>query len=335
MPPDPQRIWQELSSNATGHGWAIKRFDPDAKVGLLLGVHHPERQPSILIELHSGGSDELRDWPATQGVDVGPDKWGDTAGIRLTLIDQSLLAVFSVLVCDLVPLAAGPHPATRVRARLEAWLSLLSRRRQQGLDNVATLALLSELEILRNLARHIAVPDVINAWEGPQEDSGSGRGLHDFRLKRARIEVKSTSRVPVSSVGISRHAQLDPDVIGNDALLLVVVSWSSPTTSGQSLPALIKEIRQIISPHPLAAGEFEDKLLSAGWHDSDAPLYERRSWVMLDTRWYHVVDDFPRLVCRSLPAGILDGEYSISVPACEKWRISAEQAMQISARNPS
>lgn len=326
---DPEQIWSELSSTKSSQGWMIKRLDPSAKIGLILGVHHPECQPSLLVETHSGVADEGRDWPSTRGVEVKPDRWGDTKGIRLTLTEPSLKAVFGALVRDLAPLANQQEPDKKVRARLDSWLALLSRRRQEGLNRDEQVALLSELEVFRRLSSCIPIPALVHGWEGPLDDRGSGRGLHDFRLCGARVEVKATARTPVHTVTISRHAQLDPDAIGNDGLILAVACWSMGVSGGITLPAMISSVRALAEPHPLAVLDLEDRLRASGWIDSDSELYECRSWRLLEIRWYEVIDEFPRLRCRDLPRGIVDGEYSISLLACEPWRREESQALNI------
>lgn len=332
MPHDPDLIWKELSSGKDSSGWMVRRLDPAATTGLMLGVHHPECMPSVLVEVQARPGATSGDWPSTKGIEVAPDQWGDAVGIRLTLCEPSLRSVFCALVNDLVPLAAGADSAQRVHARLEAWLALLSRRRQGGLDKEQQVALMSELEVLRRLSAWLPVPRLVQGWEGPQDDRGTNRGLHDFRLPGVRVEVKGTARVPAQAVTISRHAQLDPDAIGQDALLLAVACWSSGTTGTHSLPSMISTVRSIVAPHPLAMIELEDRLRSAGWLDGDAPLYDGRRWTLLELRWHEVIDGFPRIRCRDLPPGIIDGEYSISLHACVPWRRDEQTAMGIVMR---
>lgn len=332
-PNDPDQTWRELSSGKDRSGWMIRRLDPTAKVGLILGVHHPECLPSVLVEIQSRPMDEVRDWPSTKGIEIAPDRWGGSAGIRLTLTEPSLRSVFCAFINDLVPLAAGDDSTRRVHARLDAWLALLSRRRPGGLDRDQQIALMSELEILRRLSSKVSIPRLVHGWEGPLDDRGTGRGLHDFSLPGVRIEVKGTSRIPAQTVTISRHAQLDPDVIGQDALMLVVACWSSGTTGTNSLPSMISSIRTLVAPHPLAAIDMEDRLKAAGWLDEEEHLYEDRSWTLLDLRWHEVVDGFPRLRCRDLPPGIIDGEYLISLQACSPWRRDEPTAMGIITRS--
>lgn len=328
---DPERIWDELTGLKAGPGWLMRRLDPLTKVGVVLGIHHPGCRPSVLVEVHSGTADEGRDWPNTRGVEVKPDRWGEALGIRLTLTEPALRSVFASLVVDLVSLSSGVDPAKRVRARLEAWLSLLSRRRSDGMERHAILALLSELEIFRRLSSDIPIPILVNGWEGPLDDLETGRGLHDFRIPGVRLEVKSTARVPVHAVTISRHAQLDPDVVGNDALLLVVVCWSSETKGAQTLPEMVASVRALTDLHPIARLDLDDRLRAAGWIDADTGLYADRAWNLLEIRWYKVAGDFPRIRCRDMSPGIIDGEYSISIQACETWRVDEVKAKQIAS----
>lgn len=326
---DPDQIWRDLSASKDRKGWMVRRLDPEAKVGLILGVHHPECLPSVLVEIQSRPNDEARDWPSTKGIEIGPERWGDSVGIRLTLTQPSLRSVFCALINDLVPLAAGEDSPRRVHARLDAWLALFSRRRAVGLDQDQQLALMSELEVMLRMSTIVPIPRLVHGWEGPLDDRGTGRGLHDFRLPGVRVEVKGTARVPSLSVTISRHAQLDPDAIGQDALLLVVACWSSGTTGTNTLPSMIHSIRTLVAPLPLAAMDLEDRLKAAGWLDAESHLYEDRSWTLLDLNWHEVLEGFPRLRCRDLPPGIIDGEYSISLQACSTWRCDEQAALRL------
>lgn len=326
MADDPDQIWNELSDGKDRSGWMVRRLDPAATTGLMLGVHHPECLPSILIEVRPRPGARANEWPSTRGIEIAPDRWGDTIGVRLTLSEPALRSVFCALVDDLVPLAAGEDSAKRVHARLEAWLALLSRRKQSGLDKDQQVALMSELEVLRRLSVQVTVPILIQGWEGPLDDRGTNRGLHDFRLPGVRIEVKGTARVPAQTVTISRHAQLDPDAIGQDTILLAVACWSTGTKGSISLPSMISAIRAITASHSITKIDLEDRLRAAGWLDSDAHLYEGQGWTLLELRWYEILDGFPRIRCRDLPAGIIDGEYTISLHACDPWRRDQQTA---------
>ena len=331
---DPDQIWKELASSKGRSGWIIRRLDPTANTGILLGVHHPECQPSVLVEIRSKLMPTTSDWPSTKGIEIKADRWGEAGvGVRMTLVEPSLRSVFCALVNDLIPLAAGDDSAQRVHARLEAWLALLFRRRPGGLDKDGQVSLMSELEVLRRLSFHMPVPRLIQGWEGPLGDRGVGRGLHDFRLPSVRVEVKGTARIPALSVNISNHAQLDPDAIGHDALFLAVVCWSSGTTGTKSLPSMISAVRSLVASHAFAAVDLEDRLRSAGWMDGDSDLYQGQTWSLLDLRWYEVIDGFPRLRCRDLPPGIIDGKYSISLQACARWHRDEQTAMTFIKKN--
>jgi hypothetical protein len=88
---------------------------------------------------------------------------------------------------------------------------------------------------------------------------------------------------------------------------------------GQSLPALVADVRTELSADLIALAAFNDRLLDRGWLDAHASRYEGRRWTVRGERTYQVRRGFPRLVEVDLPAGVGDVNFAVSLAACEPF----------------
>ena len=79
---------------------------------------------------------------------------------------------------------------------------------------------------------------------------------------------------------------------------------------------------------PGARGLFAERLLEAGYLDSDASVYSLR-FSLRSTHFYEVKDDFPRIVEGDLRRGVGDVRYSILQSECERYAITEDEARQL------
>lgn len=230
---------------------------------------------------------------------------GKRSYLQLSCLDESLERVFSNLCADLVnEVLSSSHPGTASRLFFDKWRILFSRSRSRLLSTNALTGLLGELTTLKQIVQ-LDQSRSIDYWVGPE-----GR-MQDFVNGLARIEVKSTSNLNELKVVISGIHQLDvfpPD------LLHLAVHRIIRDDSGSTLTDIINELVGL----GIDRMSLYEKLSLVGYDATDPDLYKNEKFKVLETCWFEVNSEFPRIVGSSfaaneLPSGVEDLKYSINL----------------------
>lgn len=246
---------------------------------------------------------------------------GQRAYLRVLLEKERLLETFSILATDLIEAVSlepdMPSAATRCMERLTLWQGLIERLPEDGLGAEAQRGLFGELTILAELMiPTLGNMGAISSWVGP---TGA---RHDFTAKAVGMEVKTTiSKAPVR-LRISNELQLDD--FGLDALFVGHVRLLPMTSHRMTLPALVEELRKRLDAQSPTLGEFEQKLVLAGYLDADRERYASVGYVVSGMDYYRVEGEFPRLIKGNLPPGVGDVTYSIPVDMLGAYGAASE-----------
>ena len=242
-------------------------------------------------------------------------------GVRL--LNHVYSDVFAILAEDIAPrvaAAADEKSAARVMLdRLNRWQKFLSAR-ADGLSVSRQRGLFGELYFLRYvLLPQVDVPSAVMAWRAPE------RSHQDFQFASASIEVKTTTAKQPQDIRITSERQLDST--GTSALFLFVAVLDerevepNGTVQGETLPAAVAALRNLLGSNNVPRDTFDDRLLDAGYLDADAPRFEARRFALRSQQCFQVVDGFPRLLEGSLPSGIGDVSYALSLAACAPFAV--------------
>jgi hypothetical protein len=230
--------------------------------------------------------------------------------LRVSLEEPKLIGVFTELCRDIVDSTrTGIDPARAgsiVLARIDRWRALFLAE-SAGLDRSAQRGLIGELLVLENtLLQQLGPDEAVSSWTGPLGMA------QDFRLPSGlRIEVKAIER-DADKVLINGLNQLDG---GGDPLRLAVVRLED---TGRQAPdaltvhLLVARLRLRFADWPCALRGFENMLRFVGWDDAQESGQVVVRLVRIDE--YEVDDNFPRLIPRSVPSGIVDATYKIALP---------------------
>jgi hypothetical protein len=312
---------QAMLSVSGGAEWRAILLTVPANIRILAGVREPDGRMAVLFEtsIENAPAKLLR--LQADGISLSDQRCHEEGLLRLavTLEHHNLRDVFEVLALDLIDVARHALSATTaltaVTRRLEAWQACLRVRRQR-LSREQQIGLLGELVIYREIASRLGHSLSIEAWQGPLD------GIHDFSRAGAALEVKSVLGVG-SLVQISHLDQLETDGITGLAIARVRFAEAS---DGLSLAEVIGALRILIDQEaPHARGEFEDRLLRAGWHDFGDTEETLRA-VVQDQRIYEVREGFPRLTREVVPPGITDVSYSVDERMLEPFKMNPEAA---------
>ena len=230
------------------------------------------------------------------------------------LEDSELSSVFAE-VCQAMVFASQSVAPERLAAftfaRLLKWRRLLEAGKGEILGIIAIRALIGELLLLKQCLNLWTPEEVVKGWLGPVH------APQDFVLPSQLLEAKCVMRA-ASTVQINSIEQLDvPDEV-KLTLGLVTLSASAPQGSHLfSLRSLVGEIRQLLAPAPLSMSEFDDKLSSAGYVDSEK--YDEKLFRLQSIRFYRVGGQFPRLRRDGMSHHIVKATYEISIGSLEKY----------------
>lgn len=279
------------------------------RFGAYLAIRFDNRTP--ILEFGPITHDLLKNdpLPVIKGVDSGLSYHNQEPYLSLTLKQTASIDIFLTLAARLTDELSGvDYPITGyniIRKVLIVWRAffssekkMLSISEQTGLAGELILAILF-------MDNSIEVATVIRAWKG------SERSHHDFQLPLASVEVKATIAHNIETVSISSLRQLDPT--GTQKLFLAQVAMDSHDHGDQTLPHLVKNIRQRLSSYPAYRLEFEEKLLASGYRDKDESHYSQQSFQVRKVRSFCVDDNFPKLTHNSIPEGIVEATYQINL----------------------
>ncbi len=264
---------------------------------------------------------ERREWPECRGLELISVALGSQPHLGVRLRDAACADVFTALAEDVAPrVAAAPgakQAAAELLGRLRRWQQFLTAARDL-LSIEAQRGLWGELHVLRtHLRPALGAAATVAGWKA------SAAAHQDFQFSGGAVEVKTTAAKQPQSVRITSERQLDGTGVGALFLHVVVVDErevpAGDTPPGQSLSALIADVRTELSTDLIALAAFNDRLLDRGWLDAHASRYEGRRWTVRGERIYRVRRGFPRLVEVDLPAGVGDVNFAVSLAACEPF----------------
>ena len=258
----------------SSEGPALRALDSEGMRHLLIPT-----QSDAVVE-----ADERSSGVHIRGRELEEAGAGRVVFVDLACRKPHLARVFSALVDEvLAELALDPgRPARVARRVLNRWRELLERELPGVMSPEALVGLFGELRMLRRLVRHD--PRALESWIAP------AGGVVDFQNGRIRLEVKTTTARQGLAVEIHGVDQLD--VPAGTELLLAILTVDRTPGAGESVPALVDDIRAL-GPDPV---RFAQKLYEAGYADADAPHYAEERFTVRDEFLYAVDDQFPRLI---------------------------------------
>jgi hypothetical protein len=321
--------WGELASSVPGSpGTNRLRVAPSSPHDLFIGVVQPGARHCFWYEVPTDIVPGDYRLPSLRSIRTSIQAIIDTPAttrIELELENAELSDVYKAMVNDLIgTIAATPDDDSGLCAlsqRTERWRRLLQTNGTGGLSTTDRRGLAGELIVLGQLLDHGGTAArTVTAWTGPY-------GKHqDFQADQAAIEVKTTVTKQPQSLIITSERELDPT--GVPHLYLVYVSLDERQGgSGGSLNALVAAIRSRLTNQSLALAAFDDALLTYGYLDEHASLYDTPSYSVRDQNAFEVVDGFPCITEADVPTGVGDVTYRIQLAALQFFAVPLGQAL--------
>jgi len=315
---DLRKIWDQLESiDQSGvHMLGLHdSMDMNATIrnpDKTLGLHFQLTQEVAFTPSELVGSQQV-------GIDHTPGTSGST--LTLSLLDPASRDLFLTLCDDIVPRVLSKTTqaaaATVLVRRFARWQQFLRTGGAGGLSAERQQGLYGELKTLQELIiPTVGVARGVESWTGPD------RASQDFQLDRMAIEVKTIVQSEPQQFTITNERQLDD--YGLDALLVAHHRVLRYQGSGETLPSLVEELRELLQAEEGPSDNFEDRILSYGYADHHRSQYEQSGFALRETSYYKVGPGFPRLTENDLPPGVGSLRYLVDASACGPYTVDTE-----------
>ena len=320
-------VVDSLNPARAGGTHVQKRIDAVTALDAYAARRTADALEALIIELGTSALAGISEWPDAKGLDVLPTpiESGPSGRTRILvqLSETRFRQVFRALCADICGvLAAATNERDAVAAfhrRLVRWQSFLQRHAPEGLGGDARCGLFGELLVLRDLILpNIPHASALRSWRG------SKKAHQDFQFSRLALEVKTSRATLLDRVSVSNVQQLDDD--GVDKMFLTVVHVHENESTGESLPAIIDDLRSILTDD--CRDLLDDGLQEVGYLDAHRQLYERTLYQPIDTLHFEVRVGFPRLVRSAIPSGIKSVKYQLAIEACRSFLVDRNSIVQ-------
>ncbi|MGV2941937.1 PD-(D/E)XK motif protein [Mesobacillus sp. LC4] len=245
-------------------------------------------------------------------------------GWFLVFEQQDLISngIFEYLVGDIIEFIIESNNQNHLESRLKKVLfkwqafflknstNVLSEQQQQGL--LGELIFLHQMLVSTNNPRRI-----LSSWYGVYKEKV------DFQIENFGVEIKTSSSGKPYKVTISAEDQLDQNL----DLYLYCIMLERSKRLGITVLELIKDIRTILIEHPDVLAEFNNKLFQNGIIEPNLSEENLIKFIIKDSFYYSVEDEFPRITKSILPSGILNVKYQLSLDSCNSFKVEEEQVL--------
>ncbi|MFF0389252.1 PD-(D/E)XK motif protein [Kitasatospora sp. NPDC004615] len=319
--------WHDLEAPQDAPGRSRIRLHPDAPVDVFLSVSHPARQRMLVLRADARSAEHIvrsvSRLPRAAGLEMSLSAVSRLEyELQVVLTANELREVFNPLVADVADTVRdAPGAAAALTAaveRFERWQDLLRAVGRDGLGPEARRGLVGELLVLHDHILPVVAADAaVEAWTGP---SGANQ---DFQLPGVAVETKASTAKQPRSIRIASERQLDDT--GTPSLLLSLAMLDERRGgSGESLNRLVDRIRDRLTS-PAVRAAFDGRLVQAGYLPGQRDLYDEPRYALRDLRFWHVRENFPRIVEADLPDGVGDCTYHVSTSGLDQHRASTDE----------
>ncbi|MDX3006929.1 PD-(D/E)XK motif protein [Kribbella solani] len=319
---DLEELWAELHDTQGGlvsAGRRVRRVLADSPHHCFVGVEYPAARRVFSVVTDNVPANATSGLLVTSGVVVEPGTLPDHGPtLDLVLRVNAYTDIFTALVADLLVrlVQVAAEPGGVVVNRLGEWQRMLAGISPDGLSREQQRGLFGELHTLSDLFLPAFGPDAVHAWTGPDQQ------LQDFQFEQGSAEVKTLTGHDANRVRISSERQLDDG--GPGALFLVALALDARQGGrGVSLPELVRQVRRQAADLG-AAGELEQRLVRAGYLDTQSRLYEDRRYVLRRRTVHRVTEGFPRITEQTRPVGVSDVVYTVDLLAAARFLVGHE-----------
>lgn len=324
-----EKLWIELEKDNTfSSGVVMKRYSAESIPDGFVALFMPEKIKSIAFRFNKKFNNDFRIINNLKDIRIQiiPDKeQKEKQLLILSLTDNEFTDIFAVLCEDLFQsitnIAIESEFVKTLRDRFEQWKELFERVRDRELSLEAQKGLFGELYFLQKIITATDNPlFCVNLWKGPET------GIRDFEHNMWAVEVKTTTTHNQQKLFINSERQLDCSHLNN--LYLFHISVEIRDGFDFTINAIIDNLKKIISENIQAITIFNMKLLKAGFFKVDKEKYDKIGYEIRSEKYYHILDNFPRIEEKDLRANVGNVKYSIIPPENGKYKVLFEEIIK-------
>jgi hypothetical protein len=323
---DLEKVWSDIESKAPpGPGIVLRRIMPEGQRDLSVGTSFPNGHRMLILKVDRETVDSSDNLPSSRAVQSVVLADGDNkVDVRIELLARDARDVFTVFITNVAAATLeADTDADAVRVLIERfhyWRRLLSGEALDGLGDDGAQGLWGELWVMRYLLFPIWGRQVVDSWTGPSMDDV------DFRLRESTTEVKTLRGDRPAVARITSERQLDPASGTNLVLIALLVNRHRHGT-GESLPEMVDACLDLVQGTDKT--ELEDRLAEWGYLEIQRQRYADTRYSIREVRAFHVKPGFPCITESTLPEGIGKVSYSLSLDACQHWRIELDNLSHV------
>ncbi len=326
-------IWSILKSEKR-KGLVKRLYSADSKINIYVVYQYPEECYGIALSFPRSIRFNLAPFASISepAVEIYEDSSFEDCMLLCTMIKNSEKinefsylcenVIQTILVENTISDAVKTFGNTILR-----WKNLFERTHGTGLSKEEQQGLYGELRFLKKCLNS----KLGSYYEIVQNYVGTNRALRDFQGKDWAVEVKTTSTNNPQTLIINGERQLDDSMI--DTMYLYHCSVEVTKQTGETLPEIVRSIREILKDDVATNSLFNAKLFEAGYMDLHEQYYLNRHYQFRKDRYYHVKDKFPRIRERELREGVGNVKYSISISLFESYGVAEQQVLSKCTNN--
>lgn len=301
---------------------------PSSLVDIYIGLIYPEKHRTLIFRTENDYVYKPENFPALKYFSIViarlPEDPREYGAIKIILLDEEFKEIFSVLADDIinaVKTAKNKRQAIEFfYSRLSGWINFLESFGIHGLSMESARGLFGELWFLYTYLIKTGNTNTVEAWTGP-------KGTHqDFQFPGTAVEVKTTIMKQPQKIRVSNELQLDDKGLEN--LFLFHLSVIERKGSGETLPSIIRQIRDSLKENIQDKSYFDQMLFDSGYLDEHSEHYASTGYTIRQESFFKVTADFPRLIGSDLPEGIGDLNYSVNISNCSNFAVSGKFVLE-------
>jgi hypothetical protein len=303
-------------------GYYHRRLHLQLSQPVYAGIVIPDRVRRLSFDFDKTSLEGVNIRDQTRGYIIDAEKQGTAERVFIHIQEAPGVVpkdCFRTLCIDvlknLVPCKTSSEAVRTLYRRLQHWKRFFQTRPPEGLSREETVGLFGEVELFEKCLQWGLFPQLLSdAWHGPLGTN------QDFLFGKIAIEVKAVVVNEAGSFRVSNLRQLDDR--GLTHLYLSHTAYDFRSGSGRTLTSLVRSVRSMIAHASDALATFDDRILSAGYIDSDPSPFANHGFTQRQRSYFRIQDGFPRILESQLSAGISDVCYTVHLAACSACAIA-------------
>lgn len=320
--------WEASSVEAgEGHGYYRRRIPLQLVLPVYAGVIVPGKVRCLSFDFEEAVLKGLNLRDHTCGYLVEADKQSGAERVFIHLQETAEAKpkdLFLILCADILdhilPCEAPAEVARTLHQRLRHWKMFFQNRSLEGLSRDEYIGLFAEIDFFEKCLQKGLPPQILaDAWQGPLGTN------QDFLFGSVAVEVKAVTANDAGSLRVTNIRQLDDT--GLTGLFLSHVAYDFRQGAGRNMLSLIESVRALLHLAPDAGATFNNRLLAAGYLESDPSRFAGYGFTERQRAYYKVREGFPRILESGLSSGISEVCYSLNLAGCSGFAVSEADLM--------